>query len=76
MKVAKVEGGLVVQIPDEIAEALNLKAGDEVVIRAARDRALEIDLGDRQAELLASIKRLARPLPDGWRFDRDEANAR
>jgi antitoxin MazE len=76
MKVTKVEGGLVVQIPAEVAETLQLKAGDEVAVRVAEDGAIEISREDQKAALLAEIKALARPLPADWRFDRDDASAR
>jgi hypothetical protein len=36
----------------------------------------EVDrfLADRRAEARAQLKALSRPLPEGFRFDRDEAN--
>ncbi|GLS30497.1 antitoxin MazE [Mesorhizobium albiziae] len=76
MQVAKWGNSLAVRLPSAVVEALNLREGDEIDIRVAGERAFDVAL-DRSRELaLQRIKALRKPLPAGWKFDRDEANAR
>lgn len=74
MKVAKWGNSLAIRIPRDVAEALGLKEGDDVSVTV--NDGLRIARDDRKARALARIRDLARPLPEGWTFDREEANAR
>lgn len=76
MQIAKWGNSLAVRIPARVAEALNLREGDEIDIRIAGERAFDIELDRSRERALASIRALRKPLPPGWKFDRDEANAR
>lgn len=76
MQVAKWGNSLAVRIPAAVVEALGLKEGDDVEITISGDRRFEIARDPAREEALARIKALAKPLPKGFRFDRDEANAR
>lgn len=71
MKVEKIGDTLAVLIPPDVATALGLHEGDGVTV--VPDRSVD---AARRAEALATIRALARPLPDDYRFDREEANAR
>jgi antitoxin MazE len=76
MQVAKWGNSLAIRLPSTVVEALDLKEGDEIDVRVAGERAFDIAL-DRSRELaLKRIRELQKPLPRGWTFDRDEANAR
>ena len=76
MQVAKWGNSLAVRLPSAVVEALGLKEGDEIDIKVAGERAFDIELDRSRERALAQIRSLRRPLPDGWKFDRDEANAR
>ena len=76
MQVSKWGNSLAIRIPASVAEALDLKEGDEVDIRVAGTRAFDADLDRSREEALERIKALAIKLPPDWKFDRDEANAR
>jgi len=76
MQIARWGNSLAVRIPARVAEALNLREGDEVDIRIAGERAFDIELDRSREKALARIRALRKPLPPGWKFDRDEANAR
>jgi antitoxin MazE len=76
MQVAKWGNSLAVRLPSAVVEALGLKEGDEIDIKIAGERAFDIELDRSRERALAQIRSLRRPLPDGWKFDRDEANAR
>jgi antitoxin MazE len=76
MRVAKWGNSLAVRLPSAVVEALELKEGDEIEIRIAADRAFLIERDRSRQEALDRLRRLRRPLPPGFRFDRDEANER
>ena len=76
MRIAKWGNSLAVRIPKDVAEALGLKEGDEVELKAGRGRTVELSRDERTDLAIKRIRELARPLPPGWKFDRDEANAR
>jgi antitoxin MazE len=76
MQVAKWGNSLAVRLPKKMVEELGLKAGDEVHLVPAGERRLEVEKRDRRAEFLERMKAFNWPLPDGYRFDRDEANER
>jgi antitoxin MazE len=57
-------------------EALELKEGDEVEVRIADKRVFDIERDRSRERAMEKIRSLRRPLPPGWKFDRDEANSR
>jgi antitoxin MazE len=76
MQVSKWGNSLAVRLPAAVVEALDLKEGDQIEIRIAEDRVFEVRLDKRKDHALARLRKLRRPLPPGFVFDRDEANAR
>ncbi|MEO5972496.1 MAG: AbrB/MazE/SpoVT family DNA-binding domain-containing protein [Sphingomicrobium sp.] len=72
MKVAKWGNSLAIRIPRDVQRELKLKEGDEVEIRRGDHGALEIARDARRVEAIARIKAMARALPSGWKFSRDE----
>lgn len=76
MQVSKWGNSLAVRIPAQVVEALNLKEGDHVEILIADVREFEIRRDPARERALDRLRRLRRPLPAGFVFDRDEANAR
>ena len=76
MRVSKWGNSLAVRLPDAVVQALKLKSGDdiEIVVAGAREFQVERDNGRERA--LARLRELKKPLPKGFRFDREEANAR
>jgi antitoxin MazE len=76
MRISKWGNSLAVRLPAAVVEALELKEGDQIEIRIARDRAFEIGRDQSRQRALASLRKLRRPLPAGFVFDRTEANVR
>ncbi|MEJ6783514.1 AbrB/MazE/SpoVT family DNA-binding domain-containing protein [Aminobacter sp. Piv2-1] len=76
MQVSKWGNSLAIRLPAQVVEALDLKEGDEIDIRVAGERAFDIERDRSRARALERIQSLRKPLPKGWSFDRDEANAR
>ena len=76
MQVSKWGNSLAVRLPTAVVEALALKAGDEIEIRIVGDRVFEVARDESKNHALARLRKLRRPLPPGFVFDREEANAR
>jgi antitoxin MazE len=74
MKVSKWGNSLAVRLPATIIQMLNLKEGDEIEISVAGERYIKVAKDRSREKALEAIRRLARPLPAGFRFDREEAN--
>ena len=76
MQVSKWGNSLALRLPASVVDALNLKEGDQIEIRIAGSRAFEVGRDQSRQRALASLRKLRRPLPAGFVFDRSEANAR
>ncbi|GAB4526058.1 MAG: AbrB/MazE/SpoVT family DNA-binding domain-containing protein [Amphiplicatus sp.] len=76
MQVSRWGNSLAVRLPAAVVEALGLKEGDEIEICVADERRFEVRRGERRKKALERIRALRKPLPPGWTFDREEANAR
>jgi antitoxin MazE len=67
---------LAVRLPEALVEALGLKAGDEVELTPLPGGAIGIAKRDGGAEFLKATEQFRFPAPEGYKFDRDEANER
>ncbi len=76
MQVAKWGNSLAVRLPASVVEALELKEGDQIEIRIADVRTFEVRRDRSRQDALDKLRKLRRPLPPGFVFDRDDANAR
>jgi antitoxin MazE len=76
MQVSKWGNSLAVRLPAAVVEALDLKEGDDIEIHIADARELVVSRKPGRAELLTRLRALRGRLPEGFNFDRDEANAR
>lgn len=76
MQISKWGNSLAVRMPAAVVAALNLKEGDEIEIRIAREREFVVSRDQTNSKALARLRKLRRPLPRGFIFDREDANAR
>lgn len=76
MQIAKWGNSLAVRLPASVVEALELKEGDHIEIRVAGSKAFEVSRDSSRERALARLRKLSRPLPAGFVFDRSDANAR
>jgi antitoxin MazE len=76
MRVAKWGNSLAVRLPTAVTEALDLKEGDQIEIRVAGTRRFEISRDRSREEAIERLRKLRRPMPPGFKFDREEAHAR
>jgi antitoxin MazE len=76
MQISKWGNSLAIRLPKAIADTLELKEGDEVDLVAKDNRTLEVRRTMTREEALEAMRSLRRPLPPGYKFDRNEANER
>ena len=79
MQIGKWGNSLAMRFPKDVVERYNLKEGDKIDIGAVEK--LLADANDslvqaRKQAALEQIRKLRRPLPEDWKFDREESNWR
>lgn len=76
MRVFKWGKSLAVRLPDAVMKALKLRSGDDIEILVTGARELRIERDKSRERALARLRHLRKPLPNGFGFNREEANAR
>jgi antitoxin MazE len=76
MKIAKWGNSLAIRLPAIVVEAMGLKEGDEVTVRAAGDADVMVEKAETTAEWLDRMRKYRGRLPADFKFDREEANRR
>ena len=76
MKVAKWGNSLAVRLPTEVVKALDLKEDDNIDLHVEGARSIAIGKSPGAKALLARLRKWRGRLPEGFRFDRLEANER
>jgi len=72
MKVAQWGNSLGFRIPSEIVNEMKIKPGDDFKVKRTGEHRLEIVRDRSQEEALEALRRMAVPLPPGFKFNRDE----
>ncbi len=76
MRVSKWGNSLVVRIPDSVADAMDLKEGDEVELKPSGSASFEVVRKRDRQEILKELHSFRGLFPADFKFDREEANAR
>lgn len=76
MRVCKWGNSLAVRLPKSLVEDLGLKPGDELEVVSAVPTRIALVRDERRARAVERMKARAWTLPNGFTFDRNEANAR
>src|SRR5881392_1928197 len=76
MRIAKWGNSLAVRLPAAVVEALDLKDGDDIELTVLDEKALAVTRKPSRDELIERLRAFRGRLPDDFKFDRDEANAR
>jgi antitoxin MazE len=76
MQVSRWGNSLAVRLPAAVVEALELKDGDQIEVRIAGPREFEVSRDRSRERAIKRLRRLRRPLPSGFTFDRDAAHER
>ena len=76
MRVSRWGNSLGVRLPRALVDELGLEPGDDVEIVPAAPTRLVVAKDDRRGRAVDRMRARAWSLPEGYSFDRDEANAR
>lgn len=76
MRIAKWGNSLAIRLPAIVVEALELKEGDDIELRAIQSGDLEVSRKPTKKELIERLRKYQGRLPADFKFDREEANAR
>lgn len=76
MRVSRWGRSLAIRLPASVVEALDLREGDNVTLRAAGRRSLQVEKTASAKEFLARLREFRGRLPKDFKFDRLEANER
>jgi len=78
MQVSKWGNSLAVRLPADVVEALNLKEGDEIDLRADLENTVSLRVVRRlsKADAIRELRKFRGMMPADYKFDRDEANER
>jgi antitoxin MazE len=76
MQVSKWGNSLAIRLPATVVKALELKEGDDIEIRVTGSRELEVSRDESRKRALENLRKLRRPFPPGFVFDREEAHER
>ena len=72
MQVSKWGNSLAIRLPAAVVEALELKEGDDIEVRVTGEKAFEVSRDESRRRALKNLRKLRRPFPAGFVFDRDE----
>jgi antitoxin MazE len=76
VRVWKWRNSLAFRLPAEVVDALQLKEGDQIELRIAGPREFEMIRARSREAAIKRLRKLRRPLPVGFTFDRSAANER
>ncbi len=76
MQVSKWGNSLAVRLPTAVVEALDLKEGDDIEISIAGKRNFRVARDQKRDKAIEALRRLARPLPPGFKLDREALHER
>jgi antitoxin MazE len=72
----KLDQSLIVRLPDELIESLNLKEGDDVDLQVVQKPVGKLQTDQDRQQAIAQLRALSVLFPPAFKFDREEANAR
>ena len=75
-KVAKWGNSLAMRLPAAVVSALELKEGDDIAVTLTGKRAVRVERDDSRLKAIEEIRKLAKPMPAGFRLDRLDAHER
>jgi antitoxin MazE len=76
MKFAKWGNSIAIRIPADVVAKLGISPNDEAEIRVTGEHSFEVARDRRRLEAIEAIRKLAVPLPPGYKFNREELHDR
>ena len=73
---AKWGNSLAVRVPAALVEALELKEGDEIELEVTGRRSFGLRRKLSREEAIRELRKFRGLMPEGFKFNRDEANER
>ena len=72
LKFAKWGNSIAIRIPAEVVAKLGISPDEEAQIKVTGEYSFEITRDRRRQEAIEAIDKLSRPLPPGYKFNRNE----
>ena len=72
MKFAKWGNSIAIRVPADVVAKLGISPDQEAQIKVTGEYSFEVVRDRSREEAIEAIRRLARPLPPGYKFNRDE----
>lgn len=72
MKFARWGNSIAIRIPAEVVAKLGISPDEEAQIKVSGEHSFEVTRDRRRQEAIEAIRKLARPLPPGYKFNREE----
>jgi antitoxin MazE len=76
MKVAKWGNSFAIRLPAAVVDIMGLKEGDDIDVRVAGTRTIEIERSKGLEDMLARLRKYRGLVPKDFKFDRIEAHVR
>ena len=67
---------MAVRLPKKLVEQMGLTAGDVIELIQTSERGVAIVRADDRDVFIEKMNALSKPMPEGFRWSRDEANER
>jgi antitoxin MazE len=72
MKAAKWGNSLAIRIPADVVEKLGISPNEELELKITGANSFEVTRNRRRQDAIEAIRKLAMPLPEGYKFNREE----
>jgi len=72
VKFAKWGNSIAIRVPAEVVTRLGISPDEEAQIKVTGEYSFEVTRDRRREDAIEAIRKLARPLPLGYKFNRDE----
>ena len=76
MQVSKWGNSLAIRIPARVVAELELREGDDVSLNTNAAREIVVTVPATRRAMLDNLRKFRGTFPDGFKFDREEANSR
>jgi antitoxin MazE len=76
MQVSKWGNSLAVRLPKKLVEDLGIAEGDDVNVTSADAQTIVISKTDDKSDFILKLRQLQKPKPEGFAWNRDDANTR
>ena len=76
MRVSRWGNSLAVRLPKELVEKLGIAEGDDVDVTSPDSQTIVIAKNDDKGDFLVKLRVLQKPKPEGFVWNRDDANKR